>query len=653
MTNYSQGLTALSTSRRLMDLIGQNLANVNTPGYRRQSAGLAAIYNGGPTGAGVNVQYIRHARNNLLDGAVSRSAAESGNLSAQLSSLRHVETLLAPGDGSINSLMEKFFNQIEQLSSAPGDLSQRRVVLTGAAGLAGRFNALAADFSRQRDGLDSQIRQHVTDVNTQASEIARLNEQIHRVEVLGQNANDLRDRRDQIITEMSAVVDVRTVEMPYGETTVLAAGVPIVVGNRTVALQAGVDARGQTVITPAGGSDPLTVSGGKLAGALQSRNKVLPEFWGNLDTLARTFAQKLNQVQATGLGLAGGFSFLAGSTSVSSTSVPLDQARLAMPPQAGSLFISVTDTATGQRTLHEVAINPAAQSLQDVATAISGVPRLQGVVDPQTGTLKIVSQPGYTFDFAGRVATAPTTTALTGTSTPGLGGSYTGTANDTLTYRVVGSGTVGVTPGLQLEVRNGAGGLVQTLNIGAGYEPGSELQAGLGLTVKMAAGTVNAGDNFTARVVAQPDTANVLSALGLNTLFTGDNAASLGVRPELLASPELLAASRSGQPGDAANLRQMTALRDGKFLANGTQSFREFTTALVGDVGVRTQDVSQRLRAQEILGERLNAEWQATSGVDPNEELMNLLQFQRSFEMGAKYIGVVNETLAELLQLVR
>src|SRR5262249_57276945 len=120
----------------------------------------------GPTGAGVAIQYIRHARNGLLDGAVARSATESGNLSAQLSGLRHVETLLAPGDGSVNSLMEKFFNQIDQLAANPGDLSQRRVVLTGAAGLAGRFNALAADFARQRDGLDGQIRQHLADINT-------------------------------------------------------------------------------------------------------------------------------------------------------------------------------------------------------------------------------------------------------------------------------------------------------------------------------------------------------------------------------------------------------------------------------------------------------------------------------------------------------
>lgn len=653
MYNFSNGVTALSASQRLLDLVGQNLANVNTPGYRRQVASLAAIYTGGLTGSGVRIQYVRHMRNGLLDSAVTRSTSESSQLSARLGSLRLVESGLAPGDGSLNSLMEKFFNQLDQLTANPGDLSQRRVVLTNAASLAQRFNALAEDFGQQRIGLDARIQQSVADINSLAPQIAQLNEQIHRVEVTGQNANDLRDQRDQLINQLAAVVDVRTVEMPFGQTTVLAGGVPVVAGNQTVALQFSLDPRGNAQVTTAGSSEPLTVTGGQLAGALQSRNQVLPQFLGKLDMLARTFAQKVNQVQATGLGLGGGFEFLSSVNAALSTTAPLSQAGLAMPPQAGSLFLTVTETATGLRTLTEITIDPATQSLQDVANALSGVPGVQGVVDPQTGTLKVLSQPGYQFDFAGRVASAPTTTAITGTSTPQLGGAYTGSTNDTLTYRVVGSGTVGVTPNLRLEVRNSAGSLLTTLNIGQGYEPGAVLKTGDGLTLEMAAGTLNDGDNFTVRVVGQPDTAGLLSSVGLNGFFTGTSATTLAVRPELLTTPELLAASRSGQPGDAANLRQMTALRDAKSLGNGTQSFHEFATALVADAGVQTQDVSQRLLAQEALGERLDAEWQALSGVDPNEELVAMLQYQRSFEMASRYIGVVNDTLGELLQMVR
>lgn len=653
MTNFSTGLSALTTSQRLMDLVGQNLANVNTPGYRRQSAILASLYVGNRAGSGVEIQRVRHTRDGILEAAITRSTSESGNLTSQLGTLRQIETLLAPGEGSLNGLLEKFFNQLEQLAGTPSDVSQRRVVLSTASGLANRFNGLANDLGRLRDGLDAQARAQVGEINTLAPEIARLNEQIHHQEVQGYPANDLRDRRDQLINQVAGIANVQTVEMPFGQTTVLVAGVAIVVGNQSTSLQSGLDAAGNLIVTAAGSSEPLTVTGGRLAGTLQTRNQVLPGFQNNLDTLARTFAHKMNQVQATGLGLSGPFSFLSGSQGVSNPTVPLSQAGLPFPPQAGSLFVTVTETATGRRTLTEVPINPATQSLQDIATAISGVSGVQAVVDPQTGTLKVLSQAGYTFDFTGRVATAPTTTAITGTTTVKVGGSYTGTVNDTLTYRVVGSGTVGVTPNLRMEVRNSAGTLLSTLNVGQGYEPGSDLQVGNGVTVQLASGTVNNNDNFTVRVVAQSDTAGLLPALGINSFFVGDRASTLSVRSDLAANPDLLAGSLSGQPGDGANLRRMAAQRDVKVMANGTQSFREFTSAMVGDAGARVQDVSRRYSAQELLAERLDAEFQSISGVDPNEEMVALLQFQRSFEMAARYIRVVDETLSELLNLVR
>src|SRR5439155_19269418 len=135
----------------------------------------------------------------------------------------------------------------------------------------------------------------------------------------------------------------------------------------------------------------------------------------------------------------------AGVRAASSTTVPLAQAKLAFPPQAGSLFISVTNKATGNRTISEVQIDPATQSLQDVANAINAVPNLQGLVDTQTGTLKIIAAPGFGFDFAGRLATQPDSASITGTTQAQASGTYTGSVNDVYTYKVVGTGTIGVT----------------------------------------------------------------------------------------------------------------------------------------------------------------------------------------------------------------
>lgn len=651
MLNFSTGLSALTVSQRTMDLIGQNMANINTPGYHRQTALLAARSVGSYTGTGVEITQVRRLRNNLIEDAVTRSTFEIGNMNSQLQVARQLESLFAPGEGSLNNLMERFFNQMEQLSSRPDDIAQRRVVLGGAAGLTSRFNTLSGDMDRLRDGIDSQLRQLVDEVNSLAPQIAKLNEEIYRAEVQGIEANVQRDQRDQLINRVAANLNVQLVETAYGQTNVFAAGVPLVVGNTTIAIQSGLDSQNQSYLSAVGSTQPLQVTGGRAAGLLQSRNQVLPDYRNRLDTLARTLAQKIDSAHAGGVGMGGPFSFLSGHRTVSLPTVPLSQAGLAMPPSVGSVFITVTDQATGQRTLNEVTIDPNVHSIQDVASRISGVPRLQGVVDP-SGSLKIVAQPGYTFEFTGRLPAAPTTSAITGTTVPRLAGTYNGTNNDTLRYTVVGSGTVGVTPNLRLEVRNGAGNVVKTLDIGQGYSPGSELDLGNGLKLTLAAGTANNNDNFTTRVVGQTDTANLLPALGVNSFFTGTTAADLRVRPDLAANPEQMAASRSGQVSDGSNLRRIVSQRDARVLSSGTQTFRQYADGIVGDIGIQVRDVNDRQTALEILGDRLEAERQSISGVDSNEELVILLQFQRSFQMAARYISVVDETLSDLMRLV-
>jgi flagellar hook-associated protein FlgK len=292
-----------------------------------------------------------------------------------------------------------------------------------------------------------------------------------------------------------------------------------------------------------------------------------------------------------------------------------------------------------------------------VAKALSGVKNLQAVVDTQTNTLRIVAQPGFAFDFAGRLASAPDTSAITGTTTVQIVGTYTGTKNDALTYRVAtsppgGSGTIGVTPGLTLQVQDSAGNAVASLNIGQGYQPGSPLQVGNGVTLQFTAGTANDGDQFTTRVTSNPDTSNILAALGINSFFTGTNAANLAVQPNLVQDPTQLAASQTGQPGDASNLQRIATLRDSTVLTNGTQTFEQYFSSVVGNIGTQVQQATQQQTAQHALGQQIQAQQQSVSGVDPNEELVQMLQYQRAFQLASKYISTVNSTLDSLMQLI-
>ena len=405
-------------------------------------------------------------------------------------------------------------------------------------------------------------------------------------------------------------------------------------------------------MTAAGSQQPLNITGGQIGGLLQVRNQVLPNYRQRLDTLAQSLMQGLDGIHATGLGLNGPFNNLSSLRSISDVTVPLAKADTKFPIQTGSLFISVTNLSTGQRTLNEVKIDPNTQSLNDVANAISGVGHLQAQTDSQSGTLKILAQSGYAFDFAGQIPTAPQSSTITGTAVPQIGGAYTGTNNDAYTFKVVGSGTVGQASSLSLHVLNSAGNLVTALNIGQGYEPGSTLQVANGVTVQLSDGTVNDGDSFSTQVIAKPDTAGFLTALGLNTFFTGSTASDIQVNPDLLAQPQDLAASRSGQPNDGSNLQAMVALRDKPGLANGTQTFSQFYAAMVGDVGTQVQGLTQRQSADQLLTQNLQAQQQSVSGVDPNEELIQMLQFQRSFQAAARYVSAIDDSLNNLLQIL-
>jgi flagellar hook-associated protein 1 FlgK len=153
-------------------------------------------------------------------------------------------------------------------------------------------------------------------------------------------------------------------------------------------------------------------------------------------------------------------------------------------------------------------------------------------------------------------------------------------------------------------------------------------------------------------VLADPDTAGILTALGLNSFFEGDFAGTLRIRQDLPTNLEQLSGSRSGLPADGSNWKRLADALEEPLLAGGTSNMRKFFADFTTDVGSQVQDLDQRQTALEALGNGLEAERQAISGVDPNEELLRLLQYQRSFQMSARFMTVVNETLDDLLRLV-
>ena len=141
----------------------------------------------------------------------------------------------------------------------------------------------------------------------------------------------------------------------------------------------------------------------------------------------------------------------------------------------------------------------------------------------------------------------PTASTFTAGSPPSVSvsGIYTGSENQTFTFTAVGNGSVG-NGTLQLEVRDGAGQLVDTLNIGSGYAAGDTLDFDNGFKIALGAGDVNNGDSFEVDAFANTDTSGLLSAIGINTFFAGDDASSITLSDNVLDSPGRIATAISG-----------------------------------------------------------------------------------------------------------
>jgi len=151
------------------------------------------------------------------------------------------------------------------------------------------------------------------------------------------------------------------------------------------------------------------------------------------------------------------------------------------------------------------------------------------------------------------------------------------------------------------------------------------------------------------------DTSQALAALGLNAFFTGSTARTLAVNPELLARPELLAAGypdpATGIVGGADNRAalDMVAIREAKLLNGGTATLQEFYAATVGVVGARTAATANQAESQDLVVKTIQNQREMISGVSIDEEMTDLVRFQRAFEASSRVIRVVDELLSTVV----
>ncbi len=149
------------------------------------------------------------------------------------------------------------------------------------------------------------------------------------------------------------------------------------------------------------------------------------------------------------------------------------------------------------------------------------------------------------------------------------------------------------------------------------------------------------------------DSSNVLAALGVNTFFVGRGAGSIEVNPVIAAQPELLAAARTLEPGDGTNAQAMAQLQaDINVLPGGVDLFG-FYNQMIGDLGVTTAAARARQDSADGILNALQAQRASISGVNLDEEAVELLRYERAFQGAARFTTVIDRLISELLAIAR
>jgi flagellar hook-associated protein 1 FlgK len=302
---------ALSAYQLALTVYGNNIANVNTPGYSRRtlllSEGEGHKIPPGRIGLGVDPVTIRRMRDSFLDDAYRRQSSSLGMYESLERTLAEVEMVFAePGESGLSTMLNEFWDSWQELANQPESQTVRTLVRDKAQGLTRVLHQMDRSLVSQVQALDSEVEAYVAEINDMATAIAGYNARIVASEASGHEATDLRDQRDLLVDQLSQVVDVSVYQRDDGSVSVMMGSEALVERADSVRLSvAAVSRDGMSVKEVRLGEihRAITPRGGKLGGALRSRDEILPQYREDLNEIARAIVESVNATHRGGYAL--------------------------------------------------------------------------------------------------------------------------------------------------------------------------------------------------------------------------------------------------------------------------------------------------------------------------------------------------------------
>ncbi|MFA7944974.1 flagellar hook-associated protein FlgK [Pseudomonas brenneri] len=312
------GMSGLNAAQGSLSTLSNNIANAKTPGYSRQQttqtangmSGVGGVF----IGSGTTLSDVRRVYNQFLDTQLQTTTSLNFDAKAYLDQIGSVDKLLSDKSTGVGAALNSFFAALQTSSANPSDNSARQLVLTIAQTLGNRFNSIASELNKQKEGINSQLETITGQVNQLTASIASLNQQISQAKGQGNGEPaNLLDARNEAVRSLNELVGVKVNESDGHFNVSLGTGQTLVadgVSNKLSAVPSKDDKSQYSVVLTTGGQ-PMdvssVVSGGSIGGLLRYRQEVLMPAINDLGRTAMVVGEAINTQLGQGLDANGQF----------------------------------------------------------------------------------------------------------------------------------------------------------------------------------------------------------------------------------------------------------------------------------------------------------------------------------------------------------
>jgi flagellar hook-associated protein 1 FlgK len=605
------GKRGIVTHQAAMDTTGHNVSNAETEGYSRQMVtlkvfdplyipGLTRELTPGQVGQGMAVEKILRARDMLLE---DRILGEQNGLSYWKSMsdwVKQVELIHnEPTDKSIMNVLDKFWASWQELANNPEEIGSREVVKEYGNALANHINHNFRALKALRDNIEEAVRNKVEEVNSYAGQIAHLNEEILRSESVGDNPNDLWDKRDLLVEKLASIANIQVGRSDKDEFMIYIEGKHLVQGKHfeALVLQRNPENEGYSDVLWGPDRELLKIGSGELKALLDARDVEVKHQIDSLDIFTTNLIDLVNGIHRKGFGLnlRTGLNFFT-------------QNQLSIGPNGDYDFNrdgQVDGTAIFRITGSNRVEKDDVVGLAGTITLENGLEVGYTATDTVSGILAKVNHSGSAvkmfIDGEGKLVVKADTPALTIQHLEDSGdflARYAGVLKQ--------SGPAGA-------FDRGAPGMA--VNISGDFMTGQHPHP---------SSWVRVGDAINNEVES------IAAASGTDTDGDGIPDYSTGA-------------------GNGDNALAIAGIRFDRVMIGGNETIGEFYQALITETGLKGQTAESESLNRGLIVENLHNLRKSVSGVNIDEELVNLVKFQHGYAASAHFITQVNQMLDLLI----